>query len=389
MSSPRRHQLPDNAHSRDSEPPSDTSRGAFEYARVERPEDLPPADPGIVDVAVLDMNHGWQNLGHDCLIQALRDDAGELLPVAEETGVRVRAISFDVRRCGMIPELPGGRFALYVGTGGPGHIDPYANDGVSAESQGIREDPSWQAPVFRLFDAIAADEGAALLAVCHTFGVMCHWSGLAYPVLRGPEKGGKSTGVLENVLDPAAWEHPWFHRFGDDLGPGGRLRVMDNRLFDLLPRDRDFPTGTSAIGWETLGVGGPAGDAVTMIEFARDGGGLMPRVFGVNHHPEVIVDREGQAAILKQKVDRGEVTEQWAAERREILERGDRDEAAERSLQLTSDYTLLRPLRFHLQRQVRRRAESLGFTVDLDENRIALGPVSPSAASRLPILQAR
>jgi hypothetical protein len=123
-----------------------------------------------------------------------------------------------------------------------------------------------------------------------------------------------------------------------------------------------------------------------MIEFARDGGGLMPRVFGVNHHPEIIVNRAGQAAILQQKVERGEVTEQWAAERRGVLTRGERDEAAERSLQLTSDYTLLRPLRFHLQRQVRLRAESLGFTVDLDENRIALGPDAPSADSRSPVL---
>jgi hypothetical protein len=384
-----RHKLPGNSHFCGSEHPIDAPCGAFEYTRVERPEDLPPADPRIVDIAVLDMNHGWPNLGHDCIVHALLDDACELLPVAEETGVRARAISFDVRRSGMIPELPGGRFALYVGTGGPGHIDPYANDGVSAESQGIREDPSWQAPLFRLFDAIVADEGAALLAVCHTFGVMCAWSGLAHPVLRGAEKGGKSTGVLENVLDAEAWSHPWFHRFGDDLGAGGRLRVMDNRLFDLLPSGGALPTGTSTIGWETLGVGGPAGDAVTMIEFARDGGGLMPRVFGVNHHPEIIVDRAGQAAILKQKVERGEVTAQWAAERREILERGDRDEAVERSLQLTSDYTLLRPLRFHLQRQVRQRAESLGFAVDLDENRVALGSTSPSAESRLPILQTR
>jgi hypothetical protein len=383
-----RHKLPGNAHFCGSEHPAEAPCGAFEYARVERPEDLPPADPRIVDVAVLDMNHGWPNLGHDCLVHALLDDACELLPIAEETGVRVRALSFDVRRSGMVPEPPGGRFALYVGTGGPGHIDPFLNDGVSEESQGIREDPSWQAPLFRVFDAIVADEEAALLAVCHTFGVMCHWSGLAHPALRGPKKGGKSSGVLENVLDPAAWQHPWFHRFGDDLPEGGRLRVMDNRLFDLLPRDGDFPTGTSPIGWETLGVGGPRGDGITMIEFARDGGGLMPRVFGVNHHPEIIVNRAGQAAILQQKVDRGEVTEQWAAERREILTRGERDVEAERLLQLTSDYTLLRPLRFHLQRQVRQRAESLGFTVDLDENRIALGPTMPSAASRSPVLAA-
>jgi len=126
-----------------------------------------------------------------------------------------------------------------------------------------------------------------------------------------------------------------------------------------------------------------------MIEFARDRGGLMPRVFGVNHHPE-IVNRAGQMAILEQKVERGEVTAQWAAERREILTRSYPAEDSEHLLQLTSDYTLLRPLRFHLQRQVRRRAESLGFKVDLDEERTALGgsPVS-SGPSRLPILEAR
>jgi hypothetical protein len=380
---PGSHQLCGHDHS------ADAPCGAFEYVRVERPEDLPPADPRIVDVAVLDMNHGWPNLGHDCIVHALLDIACGLLPISEETGVRVRALSFDVRRSGQIPELPGGRFALYAGTGGPGHIDPRANDGLSPESQGIAEDPSWQAPLFRLFDAIVDDPEAALLAVCHTFGVMCHWSGAARPVLRGPEKGGKSTGVLENVLDRQAGGHPWFHRFGEELGASGRLRVMDTRLFDLIPPGAPVPTGALPIGWETLGVGGPPGDAVTMIEFARDRGGLMPRVFGVNHHPE-IVNRAGQMAILEQKVERGEVTAQWAAERREILTRSYPAEDSEHLLQLTSDYTFLRPLRFHLQRQVRRRAESLGFTVDLDEERTALGGSSlPGVTPRFPILEAR
>jgi len=367
-----RHKLPGHHPFCHSDHPSDTPCGAFEYARVERPEDLPPADPRIVDVAVLDMNHGWPNLGHDCLVHALLDDACELLPLSEETGIRVRVLSFDVRRSGMIPEPPGGRFSVYLGTGGPGHIDPYANDGVSPESQGIREDPSWQAPLFQVFDRILADEEAALLAVCHTFGVMCHWSGLADPVLRGPEKGGKSTGVLENVLSPEAREHPWFHRFGEELGEGGRLRILDNRLFDLIPRPGAFPEGALPIGWETLGVGGPPGDAITMIEFARDAGGLMPRVFGVNHHPE-IVNRERQLAIFQQKLERGEVDEQWVAERREALTRSYPGENSEKLLQLTSDYTLLTPLRFHLWRQVRRRAESLGYAVDLHEERLAAG----------------
>jgi len=375
-----RHKLPGSVQFCSAGRPTDAPCGAFEYVRVERPEDLPPADPRIVDIAVLDMNHGWPNLGHDSLVHALLDDACELLPIAEETGVRVRALSFDVRRSGMIPEPPGGRFSLYLGTGGPGHIDPYQNDGVSAISQGIREDPSWQAPLFRLFDRILADESAALLAVCHTFGVLCHWSGLARPVLRGPEKGGKSTGVLENVLTAEACDHPWFRLFCERLGPGERLRILDNRLFDLIPSGPTFPAGAVPIAWETQGVGGPPGDALTMLELARDRGGVMPRVFGVNHHPE-IVDRARQLVILEQKLERGEVSAQWVEERLEALTRTLPGEDSDFRLQRTSDYTLLQPLRFHLWRQVRLRTESLGYQAGLDEDRVAAGP--PLAGSAL------
>jgi hypothetical protein len=353
MSVPSTQELPDSPRFRG----VGSSCGAFEYVRVERPEDLPPADPRVVDVAVLDMNHGWPNLGHDCLVHSLLDSACELLPLAEQTGVRVRVISFDVRRSGMIPEPPGGRFSLYVGTGGPGSLDPYENDGRSERSQGIREDPSWQEPLFRLFDSILADENAALLAVCHTFGVMCRWSGLARPVLRGPEKGGKSAGVLENVLAAEARRHPWFREFGQKLD-GGRLRILDNRLFDLIPRPGAFPPGMTPIGWETLGVGGRRGEAITMIEFARDTGGTMPRIFGVNHHPEV-VDRERQMQIVDQKLERGEVSAEWVAERREALTRTFPDEDAEQLLAQTSEYTLHKPLRFHLWRQMRLRLSLL------------------------------
>jgi hypothetical protein len=368
-----RHKLPGSHQFCGLDRPADAPCGAFEYIRVERPEDLPAADPRIVDVAVLDMNHGWPNLGHDCLVHALLDASCEILPVAQQTGVRVRAVSFDVRRSGLIPEAPGGRFSLYVGTGGPGHLDPHANDGASESSQGIEENPSWQAPLYKLFDDILNDEHAALLAVCHTFGVMCHWSGLARPVLRGPEKGGKSAGVLENVLTPEAVDHPWFGRFGAELRSEGRLRVLDNRLFDLIPTPGASPRGVVPIGWETLGVGGPRGDALTMVEWARDAGGIMPRVFGVNHHPE-IVDRARQLLLVEQKLERGEVSAQWVAERREALTRSFPDENSEQRLQRTSDYTLLGPLRFHLWRQVRLRAESLGFAIDLHEDRVTAGP---------------
>jgi hypothetical protein len=64
--------------------------------------------------------------------------------------------------------------------------------------------------------------------------------------------------------------------------------------------------------------------------------------------------------ILAQKRDRGEVTDEWYRERLEILTRDFPDENVDQRLHLTSDFTLLGPLRFHLYRQVRRRAESLG-----------------------------
>jgi hypothetical protein len=328
-----------------------------QYVKVERPEDLPPRLPQVVDVAMLDMNHGWQNLGHDSLVHAVLEEDEVTAWFGREAGIYLRVLSFDVRRCAMVPELPGGRFAVYLGTGGPGHIDPHENDGVSAGSQGMREDASWEGPLFRLFDAIHGSAAAALLAVCHSFGVLCRWSGVARPVLRGPEKGGKSTGVLENILTPEAAEDPWFGRFVN--GGERRLRILDNRLFDLIPGPLPFPPGMIPIAHETLGIGGPRGDALTMMEFARDRGGVMPRIFGVNHHPEIL-HRAGQIEILDAKLAAGEVDAQWVAERREILTRSLADEDSESRLAETAEITLLGPLRFHLRRQLAARAEELG-----------------------------
>src|SRR5512143_351029 len=296
--------------------PAGAPSGVFEYARVERPEDVPPLDPRAIDVALLDMNHGWPNLGHDSLVHAVLDACCEAIAPLEACGLRVRVLSYDVRRSGVLPEAPGGRHLLYLGTGGPGHIDPAANDGIAPEAQGIKENAAWEAPAFELFDAIRAHSDAALVAVCHTFGVLCRWSGAARPVQRGAK--GKCTGVLENVLSWQALEHPWFARLGAIVGPGGRLRVVENRLFDLLPDPDRRPPWAVPIGFETQGLGGPPGEALTMVEFARDRAGVVPRLFAVNHHPE-IVDRARQLMILDRKRARGEVDEQWYGERLEIL----------------------------------------------------------------------
>jgi hypothetical protein len=82
------------------------------------------------------------------------------------------------------------------------------------------------------------------------------------------------------------------------------------------------------------------------------------------------VDRFRQVMILNQKRDRGEVSAAWYRERLEILTRSFPEEDVDQRLHLTSDFTLLGPLRFHLFRQVRRRAESFGRAHRLHEDRV-------------------
>jgi hypothetical protein len=332
---------------------------------------LPERDSRILDVAVLDMNHGWPNVGHDGVVAAFQDATCELaLPLAA-AGISVRAVSLDVRRALQLPAPEDERFTIYIGTGGPGHLDPRLNDGSDPLAQGVAEDPSWEAPLFRLFDAIAERDDAALLAVCHTFGLMCRWLGVADPVARGPEKGGKSEGVRENILTDQAGEHPLFAACARRLGNGGRLRVLDSRIYDLIPR-ADARRRVAILANETLGVGGPPGDAMTMMEVARDVSGRMPRILGVNHHPEII-DRANLMAMLRVKLDRGDVTEAWYDQRVSTLSRQFPDESSDALLHTTSDFTFLGPLRFHLTRAARLRAAELGRGFDAHENDVDRG----------------
>ena len=161
---------------------------AFEYVRIEDGAPEPDARRDAVDVVLLDMNHRWPNLGHAALVFAVREAAESLAP---ETPVRV--LSYDVRASLRVPVHRPGRTLLYLGSGGPGHLDPRANDGTSPLSQSVREDPAWEKPLFTLFDAIAEDENAALLACCHTFGLLCRWSKLAEPSARRVKSAESST----------------------------------------------------------------------------------------------------------------------------------------------------------------------------------------------------
>ena len=345
--------------------PTRDADGGFVYQRVESHDAVPARDPEVVDVAVLDMHHGWPNLGHAAVIRSLRQVVCDMRGPLEAAGLSVRATSFDVRRAGGIPAVDDERGLLCVGTGGPGHLDPRRNDGVDPGSQGIAEDPSWEPEVFRLFDDLRAHPEGVLLGICHSFGIMCRWLGVADAHLRGEEKGGKSAGIMENALTEEARTHPWFRFLSDQAGPSQRIAVLDSRLYDLLP-DGPLPSSMSVIGYETIGVGGPIGPALTMLEVERDPADGMPRVLGVNHHPE-IVNRPRQLALLRRRHARGKIDDRWYEERRRTLMETLDDRAGEQQLALTSSFSLHGPLRYHLLRRLRRLAESLGRPWPLHE----------------------
>jgi hypothetical protein len=323
-----------------------TEQSYFEYVRPDSADAIPLADPLKLDVAILDMNHSWPNLGHDSLVRVVAEAARPFREELVSAGVMVRVVSFDVRRALLIPEP--GRFAIHVGTGGPGHLDPRRNDGVSEWSQGIDEDGSWERPLWQLFDSILSSPDASLFAVCHTFGLLCRWSGVADAQLRGPEKGGKSSGMPLNVLSTTAQQHPWFSRFSRELPDGSHYRVLDNRLFDLVPGHPGQAGEFTPIGFERSEDGLDPLDALTMVEFARDG--EMPRMIGMNHHPEII-DREHALAVMEEKQRRGEVSAQWVEERVQTIGKELQGEYESQS-RTTSHYTLVAPLRHQIRRQL-------------------------------------
>lgn len=305
----------------------------FEYVRLDG-ANVPPADPTRIDVALMDMNHWWPNIGHDALIHAVLEAAEESREALKTTGRLIRLISFDVRRRHEIPPSPNGRFLLYIGTGGPGHLDPRMNDGVQPWTQGVVETAAWEKPLFRLFDDIAAKRDAALLAVCHSFGLLCRWSGAA----RAEMRDEKSSGMPLNILTDEAAQHPWFARFAGEL-PDRKFRVVDNRFFDMVP---DSLASATPLAFEN-----EEQHALTMVEIDRDSSGGMPRIFGANHHPEII-DREHILAVLEEKLAHGEVSREWYEERAHTLTRLFQGEQ-ERQSRLTSEFTLLGLLRHHVR----------------------------------------
>jgi hypothetical protein len=274
----------------------------LDVVRIEAPDDVPARDEATIDIALLDMNCGYANVGHDAIVEIVRDATRELAADLDARHLRVRVLSYAVRDKHMVPDHAARRHRLYLGTGGPGHLDPRRNT-AHRGTQEIAEDPGWEPALWALFDAVDADERAALYGVCHTFGLICRWSGVAEPALRGPEKGGPMSGVGTNVMTPEGLDHPWFARMAA-YAPGVAVPVLDSRHYDLLPSG-SMRAGATPIAFESAVADGAPGEALTMLEIAREPDGT-PRFFAVNSHPE-IAEADRVAALLERMLAEGTI----------------------------------------------------------------------------------
>jgi len=111
--------------------------------------------------------------------------------------------------------------------------------------------------------------------------------------------------------------------------------------------------------------------AIAGFERARDEGGVMPRVFGVNHHPE-IVNRARLLDTLEKQFERGDVNREWYEGRKKTLTEPVADQWGDRLIHLTSSYTFMAPLRFHLYKLARLRGEALARPLAIDEAALPL-----------------
>ena len=331
----------------------------FTFVRPQSQAEIPGPSRDYVDVAILDMNHVWQNAGHDSIVALIRRLANDFAPSLATADAGVRLVSYDVRNGMLLPRLHDGP-ALFVGTGGPGHLDPRLNKRDSVDEGQILESPEWEGPLFAFYDAIERNEAASFYGVCHTFGLLCRWSGIAEPVLRSAEKGGPSIGIVENVLTPQALEHPWFAKLASHLPDGRHLPVVDSRHYDLIPRRRRFPRGITPISYECT-ANGDAGDALTMAEFARKANGT-PRIFAANHHPE-IPNATDLAALLERKLAEGEVSEDWYQTRAALVERLQRDDHSEPARLLSAGYSFTFLVRDALKDLIEDRRQRRGRTI--------------------------
>lgn len=219
------------------------------------------SDPAI-RVAILDLYKGEPNQGMRCIRQQMAEAAGR------HPEVRFDVTEFDVRGKDQVPGLD---FDLYISSGGPG--SPY--DGAGSV---------WESRYFGLLDAVwNHNQGVGsrkyLLAICHSFQLMCIHFGLADVQ---PRRSG-SFGILPVHLTDKGLADSLLSKLPDPF------YGADFREWQVLqPRQESLQSlGASLLAIEKDRPHVPLERAVMAMR-------VSPEIIGTQFHPEA--DPEGMRA---------------------------------------------------------------------------------------------
>ena len=172
---------------------------------------------------------------------------------------------------------------------------------------------------------------------------MCRWSGAARAELRAE----KSSGMPENVLSTEAASHPWFARLRERSCPTAATSASSTTASSISIAERSSAT--------IIAREDETSDGVTMIEFARErrrhAAHSRRQPPSRDHRPRAHHDRARREARARRSVaSRGTAS---APKRCAIS-----SPQLERESRLTSEYTLLGPLRHHLGALIAERCEA-------------------------------
>ena len=141
------------------------------------------------------------------------------------------------------------------------HRPPPATTAEPGGRRASARTPSGRHRPSELFDAIHAHEEAALIGVCHTFGVLCRWSGAAAGRSSGAPRRARARAFSRTCSTRLGRRAPVVPTLrGAQLGERGSAAGRREQAVRPHPAGRGIPgRGAEPIGWETLGVGAARG----------------------------------------------------------------------------------------------------------------------------------
>jgi homoserine O-succinyltransferase/O-acetyltransferase len=240
-------------------------------------------------VAVLDLYNGTPNQGMRCIRDLLRDANGRY------GGVEIQFTEFDVRAREEIPDLT---FDMYISSGGPG--SPYDGEGSQ-----------WEKNYFNWLDEVYSNNEnnrisrKYLMAICHSFQMMCRHFALAEVVKRKSD----SFGIMPVHKTPPGKHDALFSLLPDPFF------AADFREWQVLQPKASYlkEIGASILALEKIRPHVPLERAVMAMR-------LSDEIIGTQFHPEA--DPKGMFFHFAKDTARETITDKHGPEKfRQIIQR--------------------------------------------------------------------